>query len=160
MQVLLGRASGVRKRISARVTDTAASNTTNTLARSGTGPQSDTSRKIPSAAPPKPSNSNHSILDDGERCGRDVVLRQVVHEEESQDCQHDQDRHPDQAAVLDPDLPPPNSGGRVWLPPPIAPNRPKVMTKGSSTCITLTPTLPRPALSPREVPAPAWGRRS
>ena len=55
--------------------------------------------------------------------------------------------------------PPPNSGGRVWLPPPRAPNRPKVMTKGSSTCITLTPTLPRPALSPSDVPCTLLGKK-
>jgi hypothetical protein len=33
------------------------------------------------------------------------------------------------------------------------------MTKGSSTCITLTPTLPRPALSPRDVPWTRFGKK-
>ena len=44
-------------------------------------------------------------------------------------------------------------------PPPAAPNRPTVMTSGISTCMVVTPKLPRPALSPRPVPCRRFGKK-
>ncbi|MNM97403.1 hypothetical protein D3C81_1099070 [compost metagenome] len=46
--------------------------------------------------------------------------------------------------------PPPSTSGCGA--PPIAPNTPTVMTKGTTSCDTDTPTLPSPAFSPNAMP--------
>ena len=62
------------------------------------------------------------------------------------------ERHPDEAGVLQPERRLLRPLATIAGSPPSQPNTPAVITSGTTNCTTLTPRLPRPALSASALP--------
>ena len=82
----------------------------------------------------------------------------VVHAEPRREGAGCDERDPDEAGVLQPERRRAPAASTMAGSPPSQPNTPAVITSGTTNCTTLTPRLPRPALSASALPFSAFGK--